>query len=284
MFSFFYYDIKKTSTYYNVHKMKNIDNLINSIITDNCINFMSQLDDNIIDLTVTSPPYDNLRNYKGYTFHFEDIAKQLFRITKKNGVLVWVVGDKIVKGNRTLTSFKQCLFFQEIGFNVHDVMIYKKKNTPFMRSNAYTNCHEFMFVLSKGTPKIFNPILENTVRNGFEKVVANKGADAVNKKVLKELKKEKTKTNIWEYAVGLNGSTKDKDAFAHPAIFPEKLAEDHILTWTNPHDLVFDPMCGSGTTCKMAKKNNRNYIGCDISQDYVDIANKRLSNIDIKLL
>lgn len=264
--------------------MKNIDNLINSIITDNCINFMSQLDDNIIDLTVTSPPYDNLRNYKGYTFHFEDIAKQLFRITKKNGVLVWVVGDKIVKGNRTLTSFKQCLFFQEIGFNVHDVMIYKKKNTPFMRSNAYTNCHEFMFVLSKGTPKIFNPILENTVRNGFEKVVANKGADAVNKKVLKELKKEKTKTNIWEYAVGLNGSTKDKDAFAHPAIFPEKLAEDHILTWTNPHDLVFDPMCGSGTTCKMAKKNNRNYIGCDISQDYVDIANKRLSNIDIKLL
>lgn len=237
---------------------------------------MKKIEDDYIDLTVTSPPYDSLRDYNGYSFKCEDIAKELFRITKKGGIVVWVVGDKIVKGNKTLTSFKQALIFQSVGFNVHDVMIYKKKNTPFMRSNAYTNCYEYMFIFSKGSPKTFNPLKEPTVRNGYEMLVTNKKADGINKKVLGKLNKEKVKTNIWEYAVGLGGSTKDKIAFKHPAIFPEHLAEDHILSWSNENDIVFDPMCGSGTTCKMAKLNLRNYIGCDISQEYVDIAKKRI--------
>ncbi|MFZ2039024.1 MAG: site-specific DNA-methyltransferase [Minisyncoccia bacterium] len=237
---------------------------------------MKTMDENSIDLTVTSPPYDELRTYKGYSFDFENIAKQLFRVTKIGGVVVWVVGDKIKKGNKTLTSFKQALYFQQVGFNVHDVMIYRKKNTPFMRSNAYTNCFEFMYVLSKGSPKTFIPLKVKTVRHGKEMLPHNKGADGVNKKILKELKLEKTMTNIWEYAVGFGGSTSDKLAFEHPAIFPEKLAEDHILSWTRENDLVFDPMCGSGTTCKMAKKNSRLYLGCDISEDYVNLAKRRL--------
>lgn len=249
---------------------------LNEIYCDDCVNFMKKIEDGYIDLTVTSPPYDSLRNYNGYSFECEDIAKELFRITKKGGIVVWVVGDKIVKGNKTLTSFKQALIFQSVGFNVHDVMIYKKKNTPFMRSNAYTNCYEYMFIFSKGSPKTFNPLKEPTVRNGYEMLVTNKKADGINKKVLGKLNKEKVKTNIWEYAVGLGGSTKDKIAFKHPAIFPEHLAEDHILSWSNENDIVFDPMCGSGTTCKMAKLNLRNYIGCDISQEYVDIAKKRI--------
>lgn len=248
----------------------------NTIICGNCIDVMKNFEEKCIDLTVTSPPYDNLRNYNGYSFDYKSIAKELFRVTKSGGVVVWVVGDKIIKGNRTLTSFKQALTFQEIGFNVHDVMIYKKKNTPFMRSNAYTNCYEYMFVFTKGSPKTFNPIKEKTVRNGEEMLVYNKGADGINKKVLGTLNKEKTKTNIWEYAVGLGGTTRDKIAFKHPAVFPEKLAEDHILTWTNVGDVVFDPMCGSGTTCKMALKNDRKYLGCDISQEYVDITKERL--------
>jgi len=248
----------------------------NKIYNYDCVDFMKSMNENYVDLTITSPPYDNLRNYKGYSFDFENIAKNLYRVTKQGGIVVWVVGDKIIKGNKTLTSFKQALFFQEIGFNVHDVMIYKKKNTPFMRSNGYTNCYEFMFVFSKGRPNTFTPLTEKTVRHGFEMVVHNKGADAVNNKVLKELKPEKTKTNIWEYAVGLHGSTSDRDAFKHPAIFPEKLAEDHIVSWSKEGDIVFDPMCGSGTTLKMAKKHNRLYIGCDISEEYVNIAKKRL--------
>jgi site-specific DNA-methyltransferase (adenine-specific) len=194
--------------------------------------------------------------------------------------VVWVVGDKYVKGNRNLTSFRQALLFQNEGFNVHDVMIYKKKNTPFMRSNAYTNCFEFMFIFSKGKSKTYNPIMEPTVRQGFEKMPANKKADGINNKVLSKLNEFKVRNNIWEYAVGLGGTTSDREAFKHPAVFPEKLAEDHILSWSNVGDLVFDPMCGSGTTLKMAKKNKRNFLGCDISNDYVEIARNRLTTIN----
>ena len=234
-----------------------------------------------VDLTVTSPPYDDLRDYKGYIFPFEEIAKGLLRVTKAGGIVVWVVADRIVKGNRSMTSFRQALFFQDIGFNVHDVMIYKKKNTPFMRSNAYTNCYEFMFVFSKGSPNTFNPIQEPTVRKGMEKMPANKGADGINKKVLSKLNEFKSRNNIWEYAVGLGGTTRDKVAFKHPAVFPEKLAHDHIMSWTNEGDLVFDPMAGSGTTLKMAKISNRKYFGCDISTEYVEIARERLLMLDI---
>jgi site-specific DNA-methyltransferase (adenine-specific) len=238
----------------------------NIIYCGDCVEIMESMEENSIDLTVTSPPYDELRNYNGYSFNIGNIAKGLFRVTKKGGIVVWVVGDKIKNGDRTLTSFKQAIIFQESGFNVHDVMIYKKSNTPFMRSNAYTNCYEFMFVFSKGSPNTFNPLKTKTARQGHEMMPFNKGADGVNRKTMGELKPEKTMINIWEYAVGLGGTTSDRIAFKHPAVFPEKLAEDHILSWTNEGDVVFDPMCGSGTTCKMAMKNKRLYIGCDISK------------------
>lgn len=255
---------------------------INQIICGDAIDVMKTFPPSSIDLVVTSPPYDELRDYKGYSFDFEGIAKGLFRVIKKGGVVVWVVGDKVKKGNKSLTSFKQALFFQEVGFNAHDIMIYKKKNTPFMRTNGYTNCFEFMFVFSKGSPTRFNPIKVKTARQGFEMLPFNKGPDGVNRKIMAELKPEKTMTNIWEYAVGLHGTTSDKIAFEHPAVFPEKLAEDHILSWTNPGDVVFDPMCGSGTTCKMAMKNERQYIGSDISREYVDLTKKRLKQSNLQ--
>ena len=255
----------------------NLSLILNNFHVDECVNFMqNNIEDNSIDLIITSPPYDNLRNYNGYTFNFREIATELYRIIKKGGIIVWIVGDKIKNGNKSLTSFKQALYFQKIGFNVHDVMIYAKKNTPFMRSNAYTNSYEYMFIFAKGKPKTFNPIKEPTVRNGMEMLVTNKGADAKNNKVLKELKKEKTKSNIWYYAVGLGGTTNDKEAFRHPAVYPEQLALDHILSWSNEGDIVFDPMCGSGTTCKMAFLSNRNFIGVDISEEYIEIAKNRL--------
>lgn len=249
---------------------------INEIISGDCSEVMKQIPKGEIDLVVTSPPYDNLRNYNGYSFKFEEIAEELYRVMHPNGVVVWVVGDKIKDGNRTLSSFRQAIHFQELGFKVHDVMIYRKKNTPFMRTNAYTNCYEFMLVLSKEGPKTFNPLKTETARSGVEKLPYNKGPEAENKKRKAELKEKKTKTNIWSYAVGYGGTTTDKIAFEHPAVFPEELAEDHILSWTNERDLVLDPMCGSGTTCKMSKLNNRKYIGIDISEEYCDIAKKRL--------
>jgi site-specific DNA-methyltransferase (adenine-specific) len=137
-----------------------------------------------------------------------------------------------------------------------------------------------MFIFSKGKSKTYNPIMEPTVRQGFEKMPANKKADGINNKVLSKLNEFKVRNNIWEYAVGLGGTTSDREAFKHPAVFPEKLAEDHILSWSNVGDLVFDPMCGSGTTLKMAKKNKRNFLGCDISNDYVEIERNRLTTIN----
>jgi site-specific DNA-methyltransferase (adenine-specific) len=247
------------------------------IYCGDCVELMKHIAPNSIDLVVTSPPYDNLRNYNGFSFTFEKIATELFRVLKEQGVIVWVVGDKIDNGNKSLSSFRQAIYFQDHGFKVHDIMIYEKKNTPFMRSNAYTNCYELMIVLSKNGPRTFNPIMVNTKREGYEMLITNKKADGINKKVLGKLNETKVKNNIWQYAVGLGGTTKDKIAFTHPAVFPEKLAQDHILSWTNEGDIVLDPMCGSGTTCKMAMINNRRFIGIDISEEYCEIARKRLS-------
>ena len=245
------------------------------LVIGNCVEVMRRWPDGIINLTVTSPPYDGLRDYKGYEFPFEAIAKELFRVTADGGVLVWVVGDRI-NGGRSLTSFRQAITFQDIGFTAHDVMIYQKKNTPFTRSNAYTNAYEMMFVLSKGKPATFNPLKAPTQRHGYEMLTHNKLPDGINKKKLGKLNKEKTRTNIWSYAVGLGGTTNDKIAFQHPAVFPEKLALDHILSWSNPGDLVLDPMCGSGTTGKMALLHGRDFIGIDISPEYIEIASLRL--------
>ena len=253
------------------------------LMVGDCMDLLSEIPESSIDLTVTSPPYDKLRNYNGYAFDAEGVGKALLRVTKDGGVVVWVVGDRI-NGGRSMTSFRQAVMFQDIGFTIHDVMIYQKKNTPFTRSNAYTNAWEFMLVLSKnGPPKTFNPIKVPTVRNGEELLTHNKLPDGINKKRRGRLNKEKTRTNIWSYAVGLGGTTRDRIAFQHPAVFPERLAEDHILSWSNLGDVVLDPMCGSGTTCKMAKMHGRKYIGIDISQKYIEIARERLEFVDVSL-
>jgi len=242
-----------------------------------CAELIEMLPEDSIDLVVTSPPYDDLRNYKGYIFDYKRIARGLLRAVKTGGIVVWVVGDKIDRGNRTLSSFRQALHFQKIGWNVYDDILYKKKNTPFIRLNAYTNCYEHMFVFSKGKPKTFNPLRVRNKRSGTRYMTISKNKDGCRAKGVIALNEEGKRKNIWEYAVG-SGTTADKIAFNHPAVFPEKLAEDHILSWSNEGDIVLDPMCGSGTTCKMALLNNRRYIGFDISEEYIEaIAKPRLA-------
>lgn len=246
------------------------------IHTAECTDFMAaKMGEDIVDLVVTSPPYDDLRDYKGFTFDCEAVAKGLHRVVKKGGVVVWVVGDRI-NGGRTLTSFEHAFIFRNAGFTVHDAMIFKKRNTPFMRKRAYTNCYEFMFVFSKGVPTTFNPLRSPSVRSGLAQVPYLKGADGVNRKTEGLLNEHKVRTNIWSYGVGKNGTTGDMYAFKHPAMFPEKLARDQILSWSNEGDLVFDPMCGAGTTCKMAKATGRRWLGVDISREYVAIAKRRV--------
>jgi site-specific DNA-methyltransferase (adenine-specific) len=244
---------------------------------------MKTLDGCSIELTVTSPPYDNLRNYNGYTFDFEGIAKELFRVTKQGGVVVWVVGDATIKGSETGTSFKQALYFKEIGFNLHDTMIYQKNSYPFTPVNRYYQQFEYMFVFSKGKPKTYNIQRCETDprwRNKTNKSSTHRNKDGTTSGLKYEIGKDTRKMdNVWKLNTGYMKGTPDKVAFEHPATFPDMLAERHILSWSNEGDTILDPFAGSGTTLKMAKKNGRNYIGIEISEEYIDIIHKRLDSL-----
>lgn len=249
------------------------------IYNESNLDTMSRMPDNCIDLTVTSPPYDGLRNYNGYSFSFEDIAKELYRVTKDGGVVVWVVGDATVKGSETLTSFRQALYFKEIGFNVHDTMIYEKANpAPQLFHNRYQNKFEYMFILSKGQPKTCNPIKipVETTRNSLAFCgTRNSKNQVARKKSFKRTNTEKVKGNIWKYNVG--NLTEIWNNSKHPAIFPEQLANDHIISWSNEGDVIYDPFAGSGTTGKMALLNKRKCIMSEISAEYCELSKERLS-------
>lgn len=256
---------------------------INSIIEGNCVEVMKTFDDEIIDLTVTSPPYDDLRNYKGYVFPFEEIAKELYRITKQGGVVVWVVADATIKATETGTSFKQALYFKEIGFNLHDTMIFRKKNPiPQIYRKRYNNEFEYMFVFSKGVVNTHNPIMVDCMHAGLElngTTYKNYSKnEQTREKLAKPVKDKKIKGNIWEYVVGKR--QEDQEAKGHPAPFPCELVRDHIKSWTNQGDVVFDPMSGSGTTARVAVEMGRNYIGIDISPEYCEIARERIKLIE----
>jgi site-specific DNA-methyltransferase (adenine-specific) len=242
---------------------------------------MPEIPDKSVDLVITSPPYDNLRNYQGYLFNFEGIAKELFRIIKQGGVVVWVVGDSTIDGSETGTSFKQALYFKEIGFNLHDTMIYQKDGCSWPHDNKYHQCFEYMFIFSRGEPKSIT-LIEDRKNAQAGKIKKNRWERMKNgnmkqrKDEVLEIVDDGIRWNIWKYGVGFMKTTTDKIAFEHPAMFPEKLAADHIISWSNKGDLVLDPFNGSGTTTKMAKILGRNYIGVEISEKYCKIAQERL--------
>lgn len=260
-----------------------MENFLNSIIEGNCVEVMKHFDSETVDLTITSPPYDGLRSYKGYVFPFEDIAKELYRVTKQGGVIVWVVADATIESSETGTSFKQALFFKEIGFNLHDTMIFKKKNPiPQIYRKRYNNEFEYMFVFSKGSVKTHNPIMVDCMHAGLElngTTYKNYSKnEQIREKFAAPVKDKKIKGNIWEYVVGKK--QEDQEAKRHPAPFPCDLVRDHVMSWTNPGDIILDPMCGSGTTPRVAAEMGRRYIGIDISHEYCDIAKKRVQRIE----
>lgn len=253
---------------------------LNKIYNENCLDTMRRMEDGSVDLTVTSPPYDNLRDYKGYVFPFEDIAKELYRATKQGGVVVWVVGDAVINGSESGTSFRQALYFMECGFNLHDTMIYEK-NSPGLPDNCrYYQTFEYMFVLSKGKPSTINFLNDRknkyTERWGSGRVVREKDGTLSGRGEYNGMELGR-RFNIWRYNTGFGYTTQDELSFEHPAIFPEKLAADHIYSWSNEGDLVYDPFSGSGTTLKMAHLQKRNWIGSEISKEYTELAEKRMS-------
>lgn len=251
--------------------------MINKIYNMDCVDGMKMLPDNSVDLTVTSPPYDSLRKYNGFAWDFEAVAKELYRVTKQGGVVVWVVGDSTIKGSETGTSFKQALFFKEIGFNLHDTMIWEKPTFTATGSLAvrYAPVFEYMFVFSKGKPKTFNPIKDKQNVSAGRKIHGTiRQKDGSTKKqscIGNEIQALGQRHNVWKICP--EKSNKNRK---HPAVFPEQLAKDHIISWSNEGDTVLDCFMGSGTTAKMAIETNRNFIGFEISSEYCEIARIRI--------
>ena len=255
------------------------------IYCGNCQEVMASFPDGCIDLVVTSPPYDNIRDYKGYVFGeevFKKIVRQLYRVVAIGGIVVWVVGDAVIKGGESGTSFRQALGFMDGGFKLHDTMIYEKNTSSFparRTGKRYTQIFEYMFVFCKGKIKTGNMICDKPNKwaghtNWGKNTHRGKNGELIASKDIKPVPDFSPRNNIWKYNVGKGFNSKDKESHEHPAIFPEKLAEDHILSWSNEGDVVLDCFAGSGTTCKMAKKNGRKYIGIDTSEEYCELARK----------
>ncbi len=254
-----------------------------NLMLGDCLERMKEIPDVSVDLTVTSPPYDNLRTYNGnnalWGEHVWKAAiRELYRVTASGGVVVWVVGDATIKGSETGTSFKQALFFKECGFNLHDTMIYRKQNYTPLTHRRYEQEWEYMFCFSRGKPKTFNPIkvpckyAGQTTWGQPNMYKTNNGELTKVKQTV--IKDEKIKGNIFEYLVGSTQTGKIK----HPAMFPEQLASDQIISWSNEGDTIFDPFMGSGTTGKMAKLLKRNFIGIELDPDYFVIAKQRIES------
>jgi len=239
----------------------------NTIYNEDCLETMSRMDDGLVDLVVTSPPYDNLRKYNGYSFDFPQIAKELHRVTKPDGIVVWVVGDATIKGSETGSSFRQALHFMDLGFKLHDTMIYEKNSPAYpasKTSNRYTQIFEFMFVFAKGKVKSQLIIDKPNKWAGFKDFSG---------KLKNPVPDFSPRNNIWKFTTSFNG-------VKHPAPFPEKLATDHIRSWSAGGGLVYDPFMGSGTTAVAALKLGRSYIGSEISSEYCEIINKRIEGLN----
>ena len=251
---------------------------VNNNYNENCLDTMAKMNENLIDLTVTSPPYDNLRKYKGYSFDFEKIAKELYRVTKEGGVLVWNVSDSTNKGSESGSSFKQALFFMQCGFKLHDTMIWIKDGGGAVGSNkCYTQNFEYMFIFAKGTINTFNLIYDKPNKSfGKDKSgVGRRTKEGGHKIEKRKPSKEFSRRNNYWYIAPQKGE--------HPAVFPDQLANDHIISWSNEGDLVYDPFMGSGTTAKMSILNKRNWIGSETSQEYCEIIQKTIKPIESNL-
>lgn len=251
------------------------------LIHDDCLKYMNSLEGEIIDMTVTSPPYGNLREYKGVIWNsniWKKIIKELFRITKSGGVVAWITGDQTTNYTESGESFRQALFAKEIGFCLYDTMIYHKTSAP-CNDFRYSQDFEYIFIFSKGKPKTWNPIKVPCIhKNKWNTSTSDRLSNGVTitRKGRKTLSYKK-KSNVWQYDVGFQKTTKDLYAYEHPAMFPESLVKDLIISWTNPRDLIFDPMMGSGTVGKIAMLLERDFIGVEIAKEYFRIAQKRIN-------
>ena len=255
------------------------------LINDDALIALTKLEENSIDLTVTSPPYDNLRKYNGNNDQWgesvwKSIIEELYTVTKEGGVVVWVVGDATIKGSETGTSFKQALWAMECGFRLHDTMIWNKAEFSAVGSLSvrYAPVFEYMFVFSKGAPSSFKPIIDRKNKHARATVngtirQSDGGTKPISGSGKKKIRDFGQRHNVWE----MTGVKSRKDT-RHPAAFPESLAADHIISWSNEGDTVLDCFMGSGTTGVACRNLNRDFIGIEIDETYFNIAKERIKN------
>ena len=268
--------------------------MIDEIYNEDCLDTMGRMPDNYIDLVLTSPPYDAMRKYggaknyhqrlneKGYSFPFEDIALEMIRVLKPGGVIMWNVADQTIKGSRTGNSMRQALFFMDNGLFLHDHLIWYKTGTPFPSIYRYRNVWENMFILSKGKPTTFNPILKKNKTGGAvrnSRRFRNHNGEFIEGFNGVPIKEYGLDDNVWHIANGANKSYKQSlDIKEHPAIMAEEIAKRHIQSWTNEGDIVYDPFLGSATTTRIARDMNRRWIGSELHTPYFEVANKIMKN------
>ena len=247
------------------------------LYNENCTDGMKRIESESIDLVVTSPPYDDLRMYTGYSFDFESVAQELYRVIKPGGVVVWIVSDATQDGSETGTSFKQALYFKEIGFNIHDTMIWRKDSFAFPESTRYYPVFEYMFIFSKGKPKSIHLIADRQNKyvgcyvHGTERQRDGSLKIQTGLKNGKHVKETGCRFNVWD----ISGEKNNKSG--HPAVFPRAIARDHIISWSNRGDIVLDPFSGSGTTAIEAVNQGRDFIGFEISKEYYDKSIERIN-------
>ena len=232
------------------------------------------------DLILTSPPYDGMREYGGYNgaFDFGAIAAACVANLAPGGVLVWVVGDQIIDGGESGTSFRQALGFKALGLTLHQTLFFEAAHyRPIDKSRALRGV-QYMFVFAKGSPMVANiPIDRPNVKAGMRVTRSYAPGKSLNgsrnpaSDRVKRIADFGRRGPIWRYA------TECGSDMGHPAAFPYALASDHIVCWTNPGDLVIDPMVGSGTTLRAAADLGRRAIGIEINPEYCDLIRRRLA-------
>jgi len=271
---------------------------INKTHNINCIDGMNQMDAESVDLVITSPPYDDLRTYNDsskWDFNvFKDVAHAITRVLKPGGVIMWNVNDATINGGESGSSFRQALYFMDsCGLRLHDTMIYEKSGIAFAagpHSVRYSQAFEYCFIISKGKPKTVNIIMDK--KNKWAGVSSWGNAKARKKdgtledagKKSKETREWGARTNIWRIINSGGFGQSSKTSYKHPATMPEELARGHIISWSNPGDLVLDPFMGSGTTAQMAIEEQRNFIGFEIDPTYYEMCVNRITPFQDNLL
>ena len=251
-----------------------------------CLELMKEIPDGSVDLVVTSPPYDNLRTYNGKCEWNEAVWEktfvEIFRLLKNGGVCVWIVNDSTIDGSETGTSFRQALFAKSIGFNLHDTMIwYKNSGFPYPCKVRYNPGFEFMFVFAKGKIQTANLIQDKRNKSAGELVHgrgrqidgSTKRFSGVGRTQIREFG---VRYNVWE----IPACQSQTERTGHPAQFPVRLAQDHILTWSNEGETILDPFMGSGSTGVACVNTGRNFIGMELDPGYFEIAKKRIEEAE----